>query len=180
MKKSQKQGREIVTMNADAFRHLYGYHFSENLALWDKHVMAMSPGQFTQAIDYSTGSVKHHVVHMMSVDNTWFAGLRGDPIPEPLNPQDFEGREAIRAYWDTVIQQMRVYLDSLTDEQLCDKPFADGEDEDLIVWQVLLQVVNHGTDHRSQLLRILHEFGQKTVSQDYIFYVYDNPLLSTE
>jgi uncharacterized damage-inducible protein DinB len=39
---------------------------------------------------------------------------------------------------------------------------------------VLLHVANHGTDHRAQLLRLLHDLGVKTTSQDYIFHVYDN------
>jgi len=37
----------------------------------------------------------------------------------------------------------------------------------------LLHVVNHGTDHRAQLLRLLNDLGRKTESQDYIFYVYE-------
>jgi uncharacterized damage-inducible protein DinB len=69
---------------------------------------------------------------------------------------------------------MRDYLAKLRDEMLFEKPFADGEDKDLILWQVLLHVANHGTDHRVQLLRLLNDLGVKTVSQDYIFYVYDH------
>jgi isoleucyl-tRNA synthetase len=42
--------------------------------------------------------------------------------------------------------------------------------------EVLLHVVNHGTDHRAQLLRQLNDLGMETVSQDYIFYVYDHPV----
>jgi uncharacterized damage-inducible protein DinB len=57
---------------------------------------------------------------------------------------------------------------------LFDKPFPDGEDRDLILWQVLLHVVNHGTDHRAQVLRFLNDLGVETTSQDYKFYVYDN------
>jgi uncharacterized damage-inducible protein DinB len=43
------------------------------------------------------------------------------------------------------------------------------------VWQVLLHVANHAMDHRAQLLRALHDLGVETKSQDYIFYVYENP-----
>ena len=56
---------------------------------------------------------------------------------------------------------------------LCDTPITEpDEDRALIVWQVLLHVVNHGTDHRAQLLRRLNDLGVETTSQDYIFYVY--------
>ena len=111
----------------------------------------------------------------MSVDEVWFSGLRGVELPEPYPPADFDDREAIRAHWDTVEQAMRAYLASLRDDMLDEKPFAEGEDKDLILWQVLLHVVNHGTDHRAQLLRLLNDLGLKTISQDYIFYVYDHP-----
>ena len=70
---------------------------------------------------------------------------------------------------------MRNYLAELRDDWLFDKPIKEPEeDKDLIVWQVLLHVVNHGTDHRGQLLRLLHDLGVKTESQDYIFYVYEH------
>ena len=67
---------------------------------------------------------------------------------------------------------MRCYLAELRDEMLFDQPLA-GEDKDLILWQVLLHVANHGTDHRAQLLRQLNDLGVKTEYQDYIFYVYE-------
>jgi uncharacterized damage-inducible protein DinB len=57
---------------------------------------------------------------------------------------------------------------------LFDKPL-EGEDEVLDLWQVLLHVANHGTDHRAQILRLLNDLGIETIYQDYIFYVYKNP-----
>jgi uncharacterized damage-inducible protein DinB len=161
-------------MNAKAFRHFYDYHFYENRKIWDSYVTPLSHEQFTQAVDYSHGSVRNQIVHLISADDTWFSALRGVEIPETLNPSDFPDRESIRAHWDNVEQNMRVYLATLRDELLFEKPFADGEDKDLILWQVLLHVVNHGTDHRAQLLRLLSDLGVKTTSQDYIFYVYEN------
>lgn len=161
-------------MNAEIFRHLYGYHFAENRRIWDDYVTSLSQDQFTQDMGYSHGSVRDQVVHIMSVDDTWFSGLRGVQIPEPLDPAGFHDREVIRDYWDGVEGRMQAYLAELQDEMLFDKPFPDGEDRDLILWQVLLQVVNHGTDHRAQVLRFLNDLGVKTSSQDFIFYVYKN------
>ena len=160
-------------MNADAFRHFFDYHFAENRKIWDSYVTQLSHERFTQDVDYSHGSVRNQVVHLISVDDTWFSGLRGVEIPEPLDPTDFDDRESIRAHWDSVEQRMRDYLAELRDDMLFDRPL-EGEDQDLILWQVLLHVVNHGTDHRAQLLRLLDDLGVKTTSQDYIFYVYDH------
>jgi uncharacterized damage-inducible protein DinB len=161
-------------MNADAFRHFYNYHFAENRRIWDCAAQ-LSPEQFTQPVAYSHGSVREQIVHLMSVDEGWFCELRGAEFPEPFSPADGDDRKLIRARWDSIEQDMRDYLANLRDEMLFTTPIKEpDEDKDLIVWQVLLHVANHGTDHRAQLLRVLHDLGVETTSQDYIFYVYDH------
>ena len=162
-------------MNANAFRHFFDYHFSENRNIWDTYIPSLSDEQFTQSVSYSHGSVRNQIVHLISVDDAWFSGLRGVDIPDS-DPAILVDRNSIRIYGDAVEQRMRDYLSGLRDDMLFEKPFAEGEDKDLIVWQVLLQVANHGTDHRAQLLRLLNDLGVKTVSQDYIFYAYDHPV----
>jgi uncharacterized damage-inducible protein DinB len=162
-------------MNANAFRHFYDYHFAENRKIWDSYVILLSPEQFTQAVDYSHGSVRDQIVHLISCDDGWFSELGGVEPAEPLPPASFDDRKIIRAHWDNVEQRMRAYLAELRDEMLFTTPIKEPEeDKNLIVWQVLLHVVNHGTDHRAQLLRLLNDLGVKTASQDYIFYVYEN------
>ncbi len=163
-------------MNVDAFRHLYGYHFAENRNIWDNYIAQLSHEQFAQPANYSHGSVRDQIVHLMSVDEIWFRELRGVEPAEPLPPANSDDREIIRASWDSIEQSMRDYLAELRDDMLFDKPIKEpDEDRDLIMWQVLLHVVNHGTDHRAQLLRLLNDLGVETRSQDYIFYVYDHP-----
>lgn len=161
-------------MNANAFRHFYDYHFAENRKIWDKYVTSLSPEQFTKEMNYSHGSVRDQILHLIDVDEAWFRDLGAAEIPTSLAPEDMDDRAKIRAHWDNVEQMMRDYLAALEDDMLSEKPLT-GEDENLILWQVLLHVVNHGTDHRAQLLRVLNDLGVETTSQDYIFYVYENP-----
>ncbi len=162
-------------MNAEAFRRFYDYHITENRKIWDTHIVLLPFEQFTQAVSYSHGSIRNQVVHIMSVDDTWFSALRGVELPVPFLPAGFDDRTQIRAHWDVVEQNMRDYLAELRDDMLFEKPFLEGEDKDLVLWQVLLHVVNHGTDHRAQLLRMLNDLDLKTGPQDFIFYVYDHP-----
>ena len=163
-------------MNADAFRHFYNYHFAENRKVWE-HVAALAYEQFKQPVDYSHGSVRDQIVHLIDAEDVWFSELRDAQPSEPLPPADFDDRDTIRAHWDKVEQNIRSYLAELQDDMLFSKPIKEPEeDKDLIVWQVLLHVTNHATDHRAQLLRVLHDLGVETTYQDYIFYVYGNPL----
>ena len=73
-------------MNADAFRHFFDYHFNENRTIWDKYVTPLSDARFTQSVGYSHGSVRNQVLHLMSVDEAWFSGLRGVDIPDAPDP----------------------------------------------------------------------------------------------
>lgn len=159
-------------MHAQALRHFFAYHFAENRKIWDAYIAPLSLEQFTQAANYSQGSVCEQIRHLIGVDEAWFGDL-GAKIPELVAAAEPDERPRLRAHWDHVEQGMRDYLAQLRDEQLAEKPLQ-GEDKDLRLWQVLLHVVNHGTDHRAQLLRLLNDLGVKTKSQDYIFYVYEN------
>ncbi len=95
-------------------------------------------------------------------------------MPNSFNPVHFYNSNKIRAYLDNGEKNMRDYLANLRDDMLLKKPFAEEEDKDLILRQVLLHVVDHGTDHRAQILRTIHDFGVTTSPQDLVFYVYDN------
>jgi uncharacterized damage-inducible protein DinB len=159
---------------ADAVRHVFDYHFAENRSAWGSYIVALSDEQFTQEAAYSHGSVRNQVVHLMDVDEAWFGDLGAVSLPEGPHTDTLD-RDGLRARWDEIERQQRAWLAGLTDEALGRKPIAEGEDKDLLLWQILLHVANHGTDHRSQLLRQLNDLGVKTVSQDYIFYVYDHP-----
>ncbi len=161
-------------MNADSFRQFYDYHFSINREIWDAYVMSLPQELFTQNSDYSIGSARNQIVHLINVDNAWFSELRGIDDFDELDAAT-DDKQLIRAHWDTVERDMRAYLASLRDDMLMEKPISEPEeDRDLVLWQVLLHVVNHGTDHRAQLLRLLNDLGVKTGPQDYIFYVFDH------
>ncbi len=134
-------------MFADAIRHFYEYHFSENRKLWDQYIAELSEEQFLQGSDYSHGSIRDQIVHLIQVDGWWFNDLGAAAFPEQAGLADSASLANIRVYWDAVESSMRAYLSGLQDEMMATKPLS-GEDENLRLWQVLLHVVNHGTDHR--------------------------------
>ena len=164
-------------MQAQMLRHFVAYHIAENATLWS-YVDQLSADQMVADIAYAHGSIRNQLVHMLSVDATWLAGLKGLPIPEPLDPTQYDSPMLLKAQWDDVAQQLHTYVMALSDTDVMTQPLTD-DDANLYVWRVVLHLVNHGTDHRAQVLRCVHDAGVKTVSQDYIFYAYDYPIPHT-
>lgn len=161
-------------MNADLFRQWYAYHITTNRKLWDECIVPLTDEQFTRKVDYSVGSVRNQVVHMLNIDDRWFSGLRGEPVPGFLNPVHYFKRDVIRAKWDGVVTRMQDFLEKLQDGDLVAQPFMAPDKDPTSLWQILVHVANHGTDHRAQLLRILNDLGMKTFPQDYIVYAWEH------
>jgi hypothetical protein len=55
---------------------------------------------------------------------------------------------------------------------LFDKLIEQVDDKDVSMWQDLLLVINHGTNHTAWRPRIQRDRGMKTQSQDYSFFGY--------
>jgi uncharacterized damage-inducible protein DinB len=153
-------------IHPDVIRSMFDYHYAVNRKIWDTSVMALTDEQFRQQVDYSVGSVRNQVVHLINIDERWFSGLRGVEVPGFTNPVYYHTREKVRAYGDQVEAGVRAYLNALTEEQV------HADFENLKVWQVLVHVANHGTDHRAQLLRLLHDLGAPTLPQDFVFWLW--------
>lgn len=161
-------------INADGIRQLYDYHFTINRKLWDHGVLNLTQAQYVQREDYGIGSIRNHVVHLVDVDQSWFLELRGIEKPRGMNAVHYFTRESIRAKWDEVEAMMRSYLNALTDADLNEQPFLKFKRKSPTrTWQALVQVINHGTDHRAQLLMLLNRAGVETFAQDWIFFVLD-------
>ncbi len=158
-------------MNADNFHHLFAYHITRNREIWEHCIVPLDATVFKQKLSYSVGSIRNQCVHLLNVDERWFSGLPGDPLPGWYRADTFKTRAAVREKWDQVEAYMRSYLDTLTDEML-----QDTLEGDIRIWQVLFHVLNHGTDHRAQMLAMLDSLGAPTFAQDYFYFAAGMPI----
>jgi uncharacterized damage-inducible protein DinB len=163
-------------MNLETMRRLYDYHFGVYERLWAS-IEQLTDAQFVQDVSYSVGSARNHIVHLMSVDQRWFARVMGAPLPDRLEYEAYPTRASARADWDAIQQRLRSYVTGgLTEADLARsvayavrRPQGDV-DHTSAVWEILVHVINHGTDHRAQLLHILREFDAPTFEQDMMVY----------
>jgi uncharacterized damage-inducible protein DinB len=112
----------------------------------------------------------------MSANRNWIGRLQDAEMPPRLVYEDFASLSQTKAKWDELRQEFKDYLDSLTEEQLGETVYwelpARGLRSENSRWEILLHLANHATDHRAQILAILHHhFHVNTVEQDMIFYL---------
>jgi uncharacterized damage-inducible protein DinB len=151
---------------------MWDYNYWGHHKMWD-WVMAISEEDFRRPVDYSLGSVHAQVVHVMWAEDLWFSRIHQLPLPT-YTPDDFPTRDVIRAHWDGVEQRWRKYLVQLTPEDLTrtyEYTTSSGETFSRVLGHNLLHIVNHGTDHRAQIFRLLHDYGVNTDAQDFEYYL---------
>jgi uncharacterized damage-inducible protein DinB len=165
-------------MNAAYFRRLFDYNYWAHQRVWDC-VMKLSDEQFTRPCDYSIGSVHAQIVHTMGAELLWLTRVQGNPIPRIPPTEDYPTREMIRAKWDEIEREWYAYLDALNDEALekrIEYVSVTGNTKRVsVVYDSLMQILNHSTDHRAQILSLIHQLGGETIAQDLIFYSWEYP-----
>ncbi|MBI5670061.1 MAG: DinB family protein [Chloroflexi bacterium] len=143
------------------------YNYTLHRRVWDS-INTLTEEQFVQHVPYSHGSIRDHMVHLAATDTRWLRGLQGQPDARSfrLNPDDYPNRATTRSLCESVADEVMAYVNTLDEVAVQCRP----QGLPMTVWQTLLHLANHGTDHRSQVLRALHDFGAPTFDQDLAFY----------
>jgi uncharacterized damage-inducible protein DinB len=146
------------------------YHLEMTRRVWES-IDQVTDEQFLSEDAYSRGSIRNLMVHLANTDSNWLAGLKN--IPESQDPprrkyEDYPDRVTVRTFWEETAKDLAEYVEKLTEAELIEYPVDIPSPR----WQVLLHMINHGTDHRSTVLQRLHEFGAPTFDQDLIFWLW--------
>lgn len=151
----------------EVIRAMTDYNYTFFRRVWDS-IMTLSDEQFTADVPYSHGSIRNHMVHLATVDTRWLRGLQESPDARGfrLKPEDYPTRESALAVWEQAADEVTTYVTGL-DETALERTVPGMP---MATWQVLLHIANHGTDHRAQVLRALHDFGAPTFDQDAAYY----------
>lgn len=149
---------------------LFDYMYWANCQMW-QCVVQIDESQRNTDLHYSLGSVQSQLVHMVSIENLWINYLWHGEV-EFLDQQLLPTLTHIREEWDALEDEIRDYLTTLSDddlEQIIEPKFFNLPP--LKLRDILLQIVNHATDHRAQILAGLHRLGGPTIAQDYLRYL---------
>jgi uncharacterized damage-inducible protein DinB len=154
-------------MHLELIQTFIEYHLDMARRVWDS-INYITEEQFLADDTYSRGSVRNLMVHLASTDRRWLAGLKNAEEAGHLRFEDYSTRAEAHQVFEQVAQDLSEYVTALTEEELNQNPNDISNPR----WQVLLHLVNHGTDHRSTVLQRLHEFGAPTFDQDFIMWIW--------
>jgi uncharacterized damage-inducible protein DinB len=152
---------------------LFGYHYWANARVL-ANAAKVSPADYLATTDYSHGSLHNLLFHLLRADNVWRHVCQERKAPAaPLQPDDFPDVEAIRARWQEEERAMRQFLASLSSEEMertVEVTNWRGGTMSMQMWRMLVQVILHGMQHRSEIAQLLTKYGQSPGDLDFILY----------
>jgi uncharacterized damage-inducible protein DinB len=102
------------------------------------------------------------LVHHLGATQRWRHGFLEDGISARLEREPLLSPEAVREAWASEWQAWESWIGALADDQL------DHRYDDVPMWQLLIHVLNHGTQHRTEAAALLTEAGRSPGDLDLV------------
>ena len=155
-------------MDLELVKTFIEYHIETTRRVWGS-IEHITEEQFLADDEYSRGSIRNLMIHITSTDRRWLAGLKNQTDVGHLNADAYSNRDTAREAFLNTARDLADYVSIVTEEDLHAPTKEIGEPS----WQVLLHLVNHGTDHRATVLQKLYDFGAPTFAQDFIIWLWE-------
>ena len=143
------------------------YHIATTRRVWES-IDRIGDEQFLADDAYSRGSIRNLMVHLSSTDRRWLAGLKNQPDVGHLKFEDYTTRTASREIFENGAKDLTEYVNGLSEDELLQNATGSPGPR----WQILLHIINHGTDHSSTVLQKLAEYSAPTFDQDLVFWLW--------
>ena len=143
------------------------YHLWAHGVLADA-IQALPPEQQTQSLTSSFPSLHLTLLHLWDAESIWWQRLKlQEQIAVPSAAFAGDTAEAIKG----LLESSKQWAEWVQDAQphMLEHEFiyrnSKREQFKQPVWQVLLQIFNHGTYHRGQLVTMLRQLGVAKIPQ---------------
>jgi uncharacterized damage-inducible protein DinB len=134
----------------------------------------LSANEFLRSITPNPGwgSLRGILVHALDAEYGWRSVLQSNDASEILDESGFPDVSVLKARWSEEHAAWSAYLAGLNDESLAGR---HGAENSLKVWQVIVHVTNHGTQHRSEAATILTGYGRSPGELDFDTFLKEHP-----
>ncbi len=167
-------------MTADYMRRVfdYGYWARDRILI---QVARLDHGTYVANVNLDYGSIRRTLIHCLEREGTWLARWEGRP-DQPLDDDELSTFDALVEAWSREEARMRAFLQRLSDSMLLEvveyESALSGRRFDIPLWQMMAHLVNHGTQHRSEVALALTRLGYSPGDLDLIVYFDPQPLVN--
>lgn len=129
---------------------------------------------FTEPNTLVWGSLRGTLVHVMRAEWAWHARCLGTSPPALPDEDEFSTLANLIARWRDVEAAMRALVTGIGTKDLTRMIHyrtTSGIAQAQPLWQILVHVVNHGTQHRAEVAHVLTELGASPGDVDFIVYL---------
>jgi len=160
-------------MNQQDIALLYKYNQWANAKILNA-ASNLTSEQFLAPSSFPHGGLRGTLVHTLFAEWIWRHRWEGTSPVVRLKPEDFPTFESLRSRWADEEKLLMTFVDKVTDERLNSHFFytnTRGDPFERILWQVMVHVVNHGTQHRSEAAALLTDFGNSPGDIDLVYFL---------
>lgn len=150
-------------MGADEIRWLFGYDSWAMGKILDA-ASGLTEAQFGAASPLGGPGVRELLLHILDAYYGWREGWRIHERVPDISWEQPPSLAAFRQRWSQEEGSTNAFLAQLSDDDMA-APFIALE-----LWQTMLHVVNHGTQHRAEIATLLTHYGQSPGDVDLVFY----------
>jgi uncharacterized damage-inducible protein DinB len=164
-------------MNIEYIRMIYDYNHWANARILESAARVPPEHWTSAALGYC--QLRDTLVHALSAEWNWRSRWQGVSPKAMLDPADFPTLEHVRLRWRAEAGSLADFLAGLSDADLQAR-FAytttSGKPMSNMLWHTMVHLVNHGTQHRSELALLLTELGHSPGDIDIIAFLREKGL----
>jgi uncharacterized damage-inducible protein DinB len=150
---------------------MYEYSIWANRRLLDRAAV-LTDEQLRHPFTTGAQPILHTFAHLVGAEWRWYRSWIRAPLTERLTVDDLPTLDAVRAKWEPLFAERRTFIAGLTSGKL-DRSITRsvfGRTISLPLWQALIHVANHGTQHRSEIAAMLTDVGHSPGDMDMLVY----------
>jgi uncharacterized damage-inducible protein DinB len=130
--------------------------------------------QFLAPVPFPHGSLRGTLVHALFAEWIWRMRWQGTPSANKWNPENFLTFDSLRTRWAEETPRLLDFMTNVTEERLYKKikyVSTEGFSHERVLWETMLHLVNHGTQHKTEAAAILTSLGHSPGDLDLIVYL---------